>query len=304
MKFILAAIAKLPFSGLHVISDGMFYLLYYGIGYRKKVVRGNLLRSFPEKTLSEIKDIEKKFYRNFCDLFVETIKIPAMSQAEHLKRVHYTNPEVTDALFAEGKNLSGFSSHLANWEFLALGLALGCKHLCYCIYKPLSNQKINDFILSSRERFGVVLVSIKNLRSVFSIVHDRPYMLGLLSDQSPHDFNRAFEVQFLNQKTYIAAGAAVLSVERGLTPVWGWMRRTGRSRFEWGIDLIEVDESFNAWTDSEKEQIKRIASVHSLTEAQSAKALLIVQEYSRRLEARIKMAPQDWLWSHRRWKNR
>ena len=42
-----------PFSALYVLSDGVAFLLYHVVGYRRKVVMGNLRRCFPEKPESE-----------------------------------------------------------------------------------------------------------------------------------------------------------------------------------------------------------------------------------------------------------
>ena len=47
-------ISILPFRLLYFLSDGFYILLYYIIGYRKKVVTNNLKLAFPEKTNQEI----------------------------------------------------------------------------------------------------------------------------------------------------------------------------------------------------------------------------------------------------------
>ncbi len=300
--FILNLLSRLPYFILHRISDGLFYLLYYGLRYRRKVVRENLERSFPEKSEAEITGIEKKFYRNFGDVMVESIKNFTISREELRDRCRYLTPEVTERLYAEGKSISGFSSHLASWETLPLSACVEFEYQIYAVYKPLQNQKFDQAVSRSRGRFGAELVPIKSVRKVIDSPQKKPFLLGLLSDQAPHDYARAFEVQFLNQRTFVTPGAAILAVERGFTPAWGWMRRTGRSRVEWGIEELIPKES--PFTDSEKEQITRIACAHSLTEEKAGQALRLVQEFSRRLEDRIKMAPQDWLWSHRRWKSR
>ena len=55
-------ISLLPLRVLYVISDGLFYLLYYVVRYRRPLVRRNLTDSFPDKTVKEIIRIEKDFY--------------------------------------------------------------------------------------------------------------------------------------------------------------------------------------------------------------------------------------------------
>ncbi len=62
-------LSKLPFAILYLISDVTYLIVYYIVGYRKKIVRRNISSFFPDKTLPEIKAIEKQFYKHFADLF-------------------------------------------------------------------------------------------------------------------------------------------------------------------------------------------------------------------------------------------
>ena len=71
---VLFVLNKLPFCVLYFLSDILYYFVYYVLRYRRDVVRKNLVGSFPEKDLSEIKKIEKNFYSSLCDYFVETVK--------------------------------------------------------------------------------------------------------------------------------------------------------------------------------------------------------------------------------------
>jgi KDO2-lipid IV(A) lauroyltransferase len=148
------------------------------------------------------------------------------------------------------------------------------------------------------------MIPMKAVRRAIREDHGRPYLLGLLSDQAPHDYDKAFEVEFLNQQTFVVPGPGILTVQENLTPIWGWMRRTGRSRFEWGLEVLTFDPPRSGFTDSDRAQILRISKAHKISEADAARALALILSYSKKLEAQIEMAPQDWLWSHRRWKSR
>ena len=55
--------SALPFRVLYVLSDFNYLLMYHVWRYRRKVVRENLEKSFPEKTEAERLQIERKFYR-------------------------------------------------------------------------------------------------------------------------------------------------------------------------------------------------------------------------------------------------
>lgn len=79
-------ISILPFRLFYWFSDGIYYLVYYGIGYRKKIVRHNLSIALPHLSDKERLAIEKKFYQHMCDVFLEMIKTISISSEEMKKR--------------------------------------------------------------------------------------------------------------------------------------------------------------------------------------------------------------------------
>ena len=301
----LNAISFLPFWVLHRFSDVTYFGIYHVLGYRKKVVWENLKGSFPEKTDQEILQIQKKFYQNFCDLIFESIKGFTISKEEVLERSRFENPELIDQLFLENKNGIGISSHMGNWEWLALSGPLTLKSDIFVLYKPLANKKINHLVVNSRERFGARFIKIKSLRSTLDQQHLRPFYFAVLSDQAPHDYAKAFELPFLNRSTFFVAGPGLLYVQRNLTPVFGWIRRVGRSRYISHFELFEdpIPQMKNL-SEVEQEQVRKFSVAHQLSESDSVKAFAVTKKFAQRLEEEIKMAPQDWLWSHRRWKTR
>lgn len=301
----LAVISYLPFWVLHRFSDVTYFGIYHVLGYRKKVVWQNLKNSFPDKSDRELQWIRKKFYQNFCDLIFETIKTFSISEKEIDERCVLENPEVVQNLWRTGANVAGISSHMGNWEWLSLSLSLATKHRFLAVYKPLANRKLNDLVIRSRERFGAQFIAIKNLKAALDQPHDRPYLVGLLSDQAPHDYAKAFELPFLNQSTFFVPGPGILSVQKNLTPLYGWIRRVGRSRYRWRLEEFrERIPAMEELSPLESGQVKKISTVHGLSEQDAIKALVITRKFARQLESEIKMAPQDWLWSHRRWKVR
>src|SRR5690606_10689222 len=124
---LLYAASLLPMSILYVLSDLAYYIIYYIFGYRRKVVDDNLSQAFSEKSTGERSRIAKKFYRNFCDSFIETIKM--ISADEKFIRNHfYGDFSVFDYLFKKGKKCQIHSSHNFNWEYANLGIPLNIPH--------------------------------------------------------------------------------------------------------------------------------------------------------------------------------
>ena len=90
---LLYVISRLPFPIFYGLSDLVCFFLYRVFGYRKKVVRSNLKRVFPDLSEKELLKIERDFYSHLCDLFLEIIKSMGMSKKEMMKRFQVVNIE-------------------------------------------------------------------------------------------------------------------------------------------------------------------------------------------------------------------
>ena len=113
------AISLLPFWALYCIADFEYLMMYHVIRYRRGIVRKNLTTSFPEKSATEIKTIEKKFYRWFCDYFFEAVKLLSISDQELRRRFTVHNSEEVEQCFQEGQNVAAILGHYCNWEWLS-----------------------------------------------------------------------------------------------------------------------------------------------------------------------------------------
>ena len=93
---LLYLLSLLPMWLLYGLSDSIAFLLYSVIRYRRGVVLSNLTIAFPEKTDAERLKIARRFYRNFTDNFIETIKLLSASEKFLQKRLIIDNPELLD----------------------------------------------------------------------------------------------------------------------------------------------------------------------------------------------------------------
>lgn len=86
-------VSLLPLTILYAISDGIYYMMYYVVRYRRHLVRKHLIDCFPEKSDKELLKIEREFYSWLCDYFVETLKLFSMSQRQIQKRMKFVGDE-------------------------------------------------------------------------------------------------------------------------------------------------------------------------------------------------------------------
>lgn len=159
----LIPLSLLPFSVLYLISDGLFILLYYAIGYRRKIIYENLKNSFPAKSETELKSIQKKFYRHFCDLIVESVKAFTIVESSLHKRIRAVNNNLLEEYFVKGKSVVLVTCHYGNWEWGAMTFPTQSPHKSVAIYLPLNNKFLNKKFEKSRSRFGTQLIPVKHV---------------------------------------------------------------------------------------------------------------------------------------------
>jgi KDO2-lipid IV(A) lauroyltransferase len=182
---ILYLISLLPFPVLYFFSDILYILLYYILKYRRKVVSNNLLNSFPEKTKSELEQIEKRFYRYLADLMLESVKTISISANEIKKRFVFKNLELLTKHLQNGRSVIAVSGHYGNWEWGPVAIGLELKEKVLVVYKPLSDKRFEGLMNSMRSRFGSVMVPMKlTLRKVIEYKNE-PNVLVLVGDQTP-----------------------------------------------------------------------------------------------------------------------
>ena len=115
---LLTAIAHLPLSALYHLSNFAYFVIYRLVRYRRDTVRSNLERVFGKDDEDRILQLEKGFYRHFCDCFVETVKLLHISDEEINERVNVTNGEYIDSIIRSGHPVVLFLGHYGNWEWV------------------------------------------------------------------------------------------------------------------------------------------------------------------------------------------
>ena len=148
--------AMLPLRVLYILSDILFFPLYYVIRYRRKMVIENMRNSFPEKDDKEILSIERAFYHHFCDYIVETIKLTHISDKEMRMRTQFYGIELLDKATAEGRSCLMYLGHYGNWEWVpSVTLWMHNPEVIFAqIYRPLKNKWFDHFFLKLRSRFN------------------------------------------------------------------------------------------------------------------------------------------------------
>ena len=197
---IILLLSQIPLRILYLISDFMFFVIYYIIGYRRKVVLENLQHSFPEKSPADLKKIEKKFYINFCDYIVETFKSFTISSTELRVRVQHLNQDIFQEAKEENKNVILLAGHVFNWEWYNTLATIIPQENSFPVYRKVQNSFWEEKIKSLRNRFGNQALEAKEvIRHIFRNPNDGNSVYMFVADQTPHHSEVTYGLNFLNQ---------------------------------------------------------------------------------------------------------
>ena len=282
MLFLIRIFSLLPLSVLYFISDVILYpLVYYVARYRLKVVRRNLRNSFPDKSYNELKSIEKKFYRHFADLLVEIVHGYRASDEEMREHVVFENVDLVEELAQKTQGVIAYLGHMGNWEWIAdLNKRFVDRSMVeYNIYRQLKNPNSDKMMLELRSKRGGECIEKKQLlRKLVSLRHaDHPFVLGMLSDQKPSKRSTYAWTHFLSQETAFLNGSEVLAKKFGFSAVYAHILSPKRGYYTVRFELITDHPT--AMPDEE-----------------------MTKKYAALLEQNIHAQPEQWLWTHNRWK--
>jgi KDO2-lipid IV(A) lauroyltransferase len=270
-------LSLLPLRVLYLFSTFAYLVLYYVVSYRRKVVKDNLAIAFPEKTEAERNAIAKAFYKNFADSFIENIK--AFSASEAFIRKHFRGDfSVFDSLHQKGvQKIQLHSGHYFNWEYANLSVPLHLVYPFLGVYMPISNKAFDRIFYKLRIKTGAKLLSAINIRAEILPFRKEKYVLGLIADQNPGDPRNAYWVDFFNRPTPFLR-APENGARRGNIPVvFCYFIKEKRGHYKIFFHLAE--------------EMPSTTKVGELT-----------KKYASFLQGSIEQQPENWLWSHRRWK--
>ena len=185
LKPIIQLLSFLSMKSLYYLSNVLYFFTYHIFTYRRAVVRKNLSMSFPDYSNREIAQIERRFYRHFCDLIVESIKAYRISEAELNDRVTLVNVELINQLVASGQSLAGVLGHMGNWEWAILKIAQSASFPVNALYKPSSSKKFDRWMKYNRGRFGANLVATTEIKGLMRSLKTNAIGVGFLADQTP-----------------------------------------------------------------------------------------------------------------------
>ena len=270
-------ISLFPMRLLYVLSDIAYPFVF--AFYRRKLVRQQLTECFPEKDIKEIKTIERKFYHQFCDTFVEMIKQFSMSKDEMMRRMVFVDCDKALGTFNnEQKILFLMLGHFGNWEWIASLQYWTPGVHCSQVYHPLTDDVFDELFIQLREQYGGECIKMrKTVRRMIQLnAGDKPVICGMIADQQPRWDAIHHFCQFLRHESAVFIGTEELAKKLNSLVYYGSVTRVKRGYYQ--CRLVPITLSPQEMSDYD-----------------------ITDKYLELLEADIRQHPELWLWTHKRW---
>ncbi len=262
-------LASLPFPVLYAISDFLYFVLFYLIKYRRQVVRKNLISCFPDKSLKEIEQIEKKYYKHLSDLIVESLKSFKISEAQLKNRIKFNNPDFFREILKQYSRVIVVMGHTGNWEWagLLMGLSSPAKH--FTVYRPIKNSLFDRLMYDMRSSTGTIPVPMQMIGRYY-LETQEPSVFTFIADQNPPKESASWH-NFFGKETPFFRGYEKLALKKSAAVVFVYICKIKRGYYEIFCEKLPPNKSYSG-------------------------------SFAELLEKSIRRQPYNWLWSHKRWK--
>lgn len=237
----------------------------------------NLQIAFPEKTEKERIQIAKKFYHNLVDNFIESIKLITISDKAFSKRCTADVTEL-NKISASSKNIQLHCGHQFNWEYANKIYSQKLTGRFVLVYMPVGNKIVNRLFFNIRQKDGTALVNAANYSKEMLGVYKQTYVLGLVADQNPAMPGSSFWLNFFSRPTPFLYTSEKNAVRNNNAVAFVSFNKIKRGYYK--CETVIVTEN-----------------------AAETKTGELTKKYRDFLQQKITEQPDNYLWSHRRWKN-
>lgn len=272
-------LGKLPLCVLHALALPIYIIGYYFVEKKRNVIYSNMLNSFPDTPANDVQKLAKLNFKHLVYVILEAIKTGTLTEKQIRQRVTLRNPELIEKFADNNQSVLMLAAHHCNWEWMLAGCSLQLSFPIDVVYKPLHDKIVDEHMKASRSRFNARPIPNKN--ALIEIMQRRKEVRGfaMVADQSPVRKEEKYWTNFLNQDSSFAVGAQKIAKLTKYPVIFVGMKRLSLGHYE--VYFEELGQA-----PYEKEGYD------------------ITEKYARATERMILDAPEDWMWSNRKWKRK
>ncbi len=279
IQFLLIIISFVIFKLLGVkFSSNLSGKIFEKIGpfFRsKRIIQSNIKRAFPNTNLENIEKISKSMWNNYGRIFAEYIFIKDFRSGNLSSNIEIDGEEILEEINKSKKQVVFVSGHLSNFELMAMCIEKSGIKLS-AIYRPLNNIFLNKIMERIRKKYickNQIKKGIGGLKHLINL-KKKNYSTALMIDQR---VSEGILSNFFNEKALTTTIPAQLIKKFNIAVVPIYIERIEGINFR-----IKVNNPIN---------FPQETSIQNITD-----------KLNQILEKMIYKNPNQWIWSHNRWK--
>ena len=272
----------------------MFFFIFKIIGYKnasnlgakigsifgplfrsKKITENNIKNCIPNIEDKETNKLIKKMWENYGRIFSEYMFIQKFRSKELEKYLNINGKKILEEIRKNNKPVIFISGHFNNFELMAMQLELfGIK--LSAIYRPLNNIFLNKTMENLRKNFickNQIKKGIGGIREIIKSISENT-SIALMIDQRVTEGEKSL---LFNMPTYTTTIPAQLVKKYNCPVVPIYIERKNKIYFD-----ITVESPIHFTKNDDIESI--------------------TQKLNTWLEKKILVNPDQWIWTHNKWK--
>ena len=279
LQFIFAIISFIIFKILGAkLASKMSGKIFEIIGpfFRsEEIINSNIKRAFPNIEKSEMKKIKNFMWNNYGRIFAEYMFIKNFRSGKLSSEIYIEGKDILSEIINSKKQVIFISGHLSNFELMAMSLEKTGINLS-AIYRPLNNVFLNKIMERIRKKYICKYQIKKGIGGLKNLIKlkKKNFSTALMIDQR---VSEGILSNFFGEKAFTTTIPAQLIKKFNIPVVPVYIERTKDIKFK---IIIEKPIYF-----SKDDTIQEITD-----------------ELNKILEAMIIKKPEQWIWSHNRWK--
>jgi KDO2-lipid IV(A) lauroyltransferase len=275
--FIIIFFSLFKILGLRISSaiGGKIFEIIGPLFRSRNLIHSNIKKALPDINLKDLNNITKLMWNNYGRVFAEYMFIKDFRTDRSSSKIKIEGQEILDKIKREGKPVVFISGHFSNFELMAMHIEKSGIKLS-AIYRPLNNIFLNKIMERIRKKYickNQIKKGIGGMKKLINLKKDN-YSTALMIDQR---VSQGIVSNFFNHKALTTTVPAQLVKKYRIPVVPIFIERINDINFR---IVIKNPVNFN-----------NELSIKDITE-----------QLNRILEQMILFKPEEWIWSHNRWK--
>lgn len=279
LRGMMAALGALSWRHATAFGAGLGAFAYRPLGIRRRVVERQIAAAFPDLDDAGVRRVARGAYENLGRTAIETALLPSIGREGILDLFEGADGwEWIEQARAGGKGAILVGGHLGNWEVAGSYMAARGVPVD-AIVRKMANPLFDAYLTGTRQSFGVRLLHDATAVKILPRAFREGRFVAFMSDQGVKGLASTY-VSFFGRPARTPRGVGVLALRLGVPVIFGGAIRQPSGKFRLRLEPIEVLETGDREHDVDA----------------------VVRAFSARLEAWVRLVPEQYFWHHRRWR--